>query len=87
MILKSLDFCFWLQGYFEIHESGLAERCSERMTGTMLNAEQVNVIRKHLDLAFKHEIDQQIDTANQAENIKKGNGRWLAKNRKNSLKE
>lgn len=44
--MTSRDFCFWLQGYFEI--SGSA--------GTMA-PNQVVLIRRHLDMVFKHEID------------------------------
>lgn len=39
------DFCFWLQGYFEVanpHE---------------LTAGQLTLIKRHLNLVFKHEID------------------------------
>ena len=43
--MKSRDFCFWLQGFFEI--SGSDE----------LKLSQVEKIRKHLALVFKHEID------------------------------
>lgn len=43
--MTSRDFVYWLQGYFEI--SG----------HTNLDNEKVEVIRKHLDLVFKHEID------------------------------
>ncbi|MCH9735824.1 MAG: hypothetical protein K0U78_14940 [Actinomycetia bacterium] len=43
--MNSIDFCFWLQGHFEI--SG-----SEQLT-----EKQVKVIKNHLNLVFKHEID------------------------------
>lgn len=43
--MKSRDFCYWLQGFFEI---------SRKDT---LDKEQVAVIQKHLGLVFKHEID------------------------------
>jgi hypothetical protein len=40
------DFCFWLQGYFElINGEG------------SLTAEQVEMIKSHLSLVFVHEID------------------------------
>ena len=39
------DFCYWLQGAFEI--AGLEG----------LTAAQVSVIKNHLNLVFKHEID------------------------------
>lgn len=43
--MNTIDFCFWLQGYFEI--SGTHD----------LSPEQVEVIKNHLSLVFKHEID------------------------------
>lgn len=43
--MNTIDFCFWLQGYFEIH--GKAE----------ISAEQAEIIKNHLNLVFKHEID------------------------------
>ncbi len=46
--MTSRDFCFWLQGYFEIKED----------TGYHdLSADQVEIVKKHLALVFKHEID------------------------------
>lgn len=44
--MHARDFCFWLQGYFEL-AAGRDE----------LTAEQANTIRNHLALVFKHEID------------------------------
>jgi hypothetical protein len=48
--MTSRDFCFWLQGYFEVAEG--AERCGRDMT-----IAQVETIKRHLALVFKHEID------------------------------
>lgn len=43
--MTARDFAFWLQGAFEV-------------TGaTVLTAEQVDVIKRHLALVFVHEID------------------------------
>lgn len=44
--MKSRDFCFWLQGCFELGggEAGL-------------NATQVAVIKQHLGLVFQHDTD------------------------------
>jgi predicted ferric reductase len=44
--MTSRDFCFWLQGYFEIHnkEEPLYEG-------------QLEIIKKHLAMVFIHEID------------------------------
>ena len=43
--MNTIDFCFWLQGYFEING------CDE------INKTQAKVIQNHLNLVFKHEID------------------------------
>ena len=43
--MTSRDFAFWLQGYFEI---------SEEKT---LNQRELEIVKKHLNLVFKHEID------------------------------
>ncbi len=43
--MNTIDFCYWLQGYFEV--SG-----DERPT-----KEQVDTIKNHLNLVFRHEID------------------------------
>ena len=45
--MTSRDFCFWLQGYFEIGAGDM---------GNPLNGQQVDAIRRHLALVFKHEI-------------------------------
>lgn len=44
--MTSRDFCYWLQGYFEI-----------RSIETGLSKEQAEMIQKHLQLVFIHEID------------------------------
>ena len=43
--MTSRDFCYWLQGYFEVSEP---KEISEKQT---------QMIKKHLALVFKHEID------------------------------
>lgn len=43
--MQSRDFCFWLQGLFELNEP------------TELNAKQTQLIKQHLGLVFRHEID------------------------------
>lgn len=44
--MKSQEFCYWLQGFFEL--GGGAEGMS---------AEQVATVKNHLALVFHHEID------------------------------
>lgn len=44
--MESKSFVYWLQGYFEISQ-----------TNQGLSPEQVQIIKNHLNLVFKHEID------------------------------
>ena len=48
--MNTIDFCYWLQGYFEISE------------GKELSEKQVEIIKNHLNLVFKHEIDPLRDS-------------------------
>lgn len=43
--MNSVDFCFWLQGFFEISDTH------------ELTPKQVEIIKNHLNLVFVHEID------------------------------
>lgn len=52
--MTSRDFCYWLQGYFEILNS-TSER--DAMEGNTLSTWQVECIRAHLNMVFYHEID------------------------------
>ena len=52
--MTSRDFCFWLQGYFEIHQANMPENVKE-VQG--LTNHQLEMVRKHLALVFVHEID------------------------------
>lgn len=49
--MTSRDFVFWLQGFFEI--SGSKE----------ITAEQAVIIRNHLNMVFRHEIDPSMGSA------------------------
>lgn len=46
--VKAVEFCYWLQGFFELVGAG---------ENTALTAVQTTAIRRHLALVFKHEID------------------------------
>lgn len=46
--MTSRDFCYWLQGYFEL---------SAKRNEPGLSAEQAKCIADHLALVFVHEID------------------------------
>ena len=43
--MKSTEFAYWLQGFFELSESNT------------LTEKQVETIKNHLNLVFYHEID------------------------------
>jgi hypothetical protein len=43
------EFCYWLQGYFEI--------VNGRMDQNSLSDKQVETIRAHLSMVFAHSID------------------------------
>lgn len=48
--MNSIDFCYWLQGHFELSESN------------QLTEKQVEIIKNHLNLVFKHEIDPLVES-------------------------
>ena len=54
--MNSKDFAYWLQGLFELSNP------------TTLDAKQTELIKRHLALVFKHEIDSSYgDKAHQEE--------------------
>jgi hypothetical protein len=48
--MKASEFCFWLQGYFEMRMAGPP---SEQI----VTNDQAKMIQRHLALVFKHDID------------------------------
>lgn len=56
--MKSRDFAYWLQGLLEI---GKPET---------LNKEQVEIIKNHLNLVFKHEIDPSLNEGKTGKEVK-----------------
>ena len=44
--MKPQEFCYWLQGYFELSNE------------SNLNRNQIEIIKNHLDLVFYHSIDE-----------------------------
>lgn len=43
--MTSRDFCFWLQGFFELSNE------------KFLDEKQTNLVKQHLAMVFVHEID------------------------------
>jgi hypothetical protein len=67
--MKASEFCYWLQGYFEISNA-------EATPGKGLTHEQVEMIERHLALVFIHDIDPKAGDAKQQavlQNIHDGN--------------
>ena len=46
--MTSANFAYWLQGFFEISNTN------------QLTTNQVDMIKAHLNLVFKHELDPQL---------------------------
>lgn len=67
--MTSRDFCYWLQGYFEIGESQTPGECKPA-----LRADQVETIRKHLALVFIHEIDPSAGPPDHQAKLDKAHG-------------
>lgn len=53
--MKSRDFIYWLQGFFELHSAG--PKRGEPHDDNTLSGYQVEMIRNHLAMVFKHDID------------------------------
>ena len=60
--MKSRDFCYWLQGLFELGDY------------KTLSEQQVTVIRNHLNMVFYHDIDPSFpkDQQSELQNIHSG---------------
>ncbi len=57
--MTSRDFCFWLQGHFELNGAG------------PIDAAKADLIRRHLALVFKHEIDPSMGGSEHQEELNK----------------
>lgn len=62
--MTSRDFAFWLQGFFEINE------VSDKVPHG-LSAQQVETIKRHLSLVFRHEIDPSFGGPEKQEELNK----------------
>lgn len=60
--MTSRDFVYFLQGFFEIN--------SAKQGGYEITDEQIDVIRNHLNLVFKHEIDPSLNEGKTKEEVK-----------------
>ena len=58
--MTTRDFAFWLQGHFELNDDR-----------TILSKDQVETIKKHLNLVFKHEIDPSMGNVEHQQELNK----------------
>lgn len=58
------SFCYWLQGYFEVNDE------SKRNSSVLLSG-QVDCIRRHLAMVFKHDIDPKLGDDAHREELQK----------------
>jgi hypothetical protein len=59
--MTSRDFAFWLQGFFEITDNA----------NMNLAPRQVEMIKKHLNLVFAHEIDPSMGGKEEQDKLNK----------------
>lgn len=59
--MKASDFCYWLQGFFEIE--------NERNPNIDLTKKQVDIVQRHLALVFKHDLDPKQGTPEHQEEL------------------
>lgn len=64
--MTSRDFAFWLQGFFEINEAAGSDHKG-------LTVEQTEMIQRHLNLVFKHEIEPSMNLNDEEKKIHDGN--------------
>ena len=55
--MTSRDFCYWLQGFFEVTENSYPRPVGTEAKPIELTEYQIKTIRAHLNLVFNHEID------------------------------
>ena len=53
--MTARDFCYWLQGYFELQN--VSEDKLEMTHGNLI------LVKRHLEMVFKHEIDPSFGDA------------------------
>lgn len=51
LIMKASEFCYWLQGWFELNET------IDHRGGAA--PETLEMIKRHLGMVFKHDLDKQ----------------------------
>lgn len=61
--MQARDFCYWLQGFFEINSANKNE--------ITLTRSQIDMIKNHLNLVFAHEIDPAMGNSEHQDKLNK----------------
>jgi hypothetical protein len=64
--MTSRDFCYWLQGFFEVGYD-----LDHNNSNGAITASQADMIKKHLAMVFQHEIDPSHGNAANRELLRK----------------
>lgn len=73
--MTSRDFCYWLQGFFEL-------TASTENSNLDINDKQTCLIRSHLAMVFKHEIDPSMGDKVHQDKLKEIHNRGFDKHSK-----
>lgn len=65
--MKAVEFCYWLQGFFELTDVHTPKSKEKGLTAT-----QTDMVRKHLAMVFKHEIDPSYEDTGDLDEIHSG---------------
>lgn len=65
--MTSRDFCYWLQGYFELASTNVGQ--------LSITSDQLKMIQKHLNLVFIHEIDPSMGDKDQQNKLNSIHGK------------
>lgn len=65
--MTSRDFAYWLQGFFEVSRI------------ETLTKDQTQIIKNHLNLVFKHDIDSQYKPGDGTQEVHDGNSHLIVK--------
>jgi hypothetical protein len=68
--MTSVNFAYWLQGFFEINDA-------DKSAPKTLSQAKVEIIKKHLNLVFLHEIDPSQGDAEHQQELNSAHGTTL----------
>ena len=70
--MTSRDFCYWLQGFFEL--ASCSDDDGKGRPQDKLSRDQVQTLKRHLEMVFQYEIDPSFGDKKQQEDLAKTHG-------------